>query len=625
MLRRTHDLPVPAELLAPVADAVLQMGALLRSEFHRPGGPRGSGGKAPVDTEIARLLKDRLHGLHACGWHDEEMPRVASESSDTWVVDPQDGTRAFLKRLRGSSISVALVRDDVPVLGVVYAPTAPDDRGDFFAWAENLPATRNGQVLTPIGDAPAVALSADARGPNVWPLGAPDRGDLRPGRIVAFNDEAADFARSNHERIAPARFVAVPSIAYRLALAAAGEVDAGISLTSGLDPYDIAGGHAILRGVGGDLVQLDGKPITYAPSVWFRGCIGGRPGTVAELVGRKLDTPAQKEKRHPALPKHRNSSAFMLSRAQGALLGQLAGDALGSAVEFQKAEAIRSRHPDGVREITDGGTWNTLAGQPTDDSEMALALARCLVAEGRFDAAAVGRAYVAWEASGPFDIGGTTRAGISALAGRGRPNMGSESNGALMRVSPIGLFAAGNPELAAQLANEDAALTHPNPVCVAASSAFAAAIAAGIGGADPATMLSVAVAQAGSGEAAAKVRITILKSMDGLPQRFDGTDQGHVLIALANAFHRLYQRQDLEEALVETVSLGGDTDTNAAIAGALLGACHGREAIPLRWRRAVLSCRAVATRGVHHPRPKEYWPDDAMDLAEALVTGHSHP
>jgi ADP-ribosylglycohydrolase len=203
--------------------------------------------------------------------------------------------------------------------------------------------------------------------------------------------------------------------------------------------------------------------------------------------------------------------------------------------------------------------------------------------------------------------------------------MGSESNGALMRVSPIGLFAAGNPELAAQLANEDAALTHPNPVCVAASSAFAAAIAAGIGGADPATMLSVAVAQAGSGEAAAKVRITILKSMDGLPQRFDGTDQGHVLIALANAFHRLYQRQDLEEALVETVSLGGDTDTNAAIAGALLGACHGREAIPLRWRRAVLSCRAVATRGVHHPRPKEYWPDDAMDLAEALVTGHSHP
>jgi hypothetical protein len=80
---------------------------------------------------------------------------------------------------------------------------------------------------------------------------------------------------------------------------------------------------------------------------------------VAELAGRKLDAPAQKEKRHPARPARRTSSAFMLSRAQGALLGQLTGDARGSVVEFQKAEAIRSRHPHGVREITDGGTCNS--------------------------------------------------------------------------------------------------------------------------------------------------------------------------------------------------------------------------------------------------------------------------
>jgi hypothetical protein len=189
-----------------------------------------------------------------------------------------------------------------------------------------------------------------------WRAG-PER--LAAGRVAAFNDETADVARSNHERIAPARFAAVPSIVHRLALAAAGEVDAGISLTPRRDPCDIAGGHALFRGVGGDLVQLDGKPVTYAPSAWFRGCIGGRPGTVAELAGRKLDAPAQKEKRHPAWPKRRTSSAFMLSRAQGALLGQLTGDALGSVVEFQKAEAIRSRHPHGVGEITDGGTCNS--------------------------------------------------------------------------------------------------------------------------------------------------------------------------------------------------------------------------------------------------------------------------
>ena len=69
----------------------------------------------------------------------------------------------------------------------------------------------------------------------------------------------------------------------------------------------------------------------------------------------------------------------LLSRAQGCLLGQLTGDALGSLVEFQSPHVIRCNYPEGVREMVDGGTWNTIAGQPTDDSEMALLLARMLV------------------------------------------------------------------------------------------------------------------------------------------------------------------------------------------------------------------------------------------------------
>ena len=70
-------------------------------------------------------------------------------------------------------------------------------------------------------------------------------------------------------------------------------------------------------------------------------------------------------------------------------MGQLAGDALGSLVEFQTPESIARQYPNGVRELVDGGTWGTIAGQPTDDSEMALALARSLVKLGGFDADAV--------------------------------------------------------------------------------------------------------------------------------------------------------------------------------------------------------------------------------------------
>jgi len=73
--------------------------------------------------------------------------------------------------------------------------------------------------------------------------------------------------------------------------------------------------------------------------------------------------------------------AEMLKRAQGCLLGQLAEDALGSLVEFQTPEQIRREYPDGIRELADGGTWNTIAGQPTDDSEMALLLARLIPAQ----------------------------------------------------------------------------------------------------------------------------------------------------------------------------------------------------------------------------------------------------
>ena len=61
-----------------------------------------------------------------------------------------------------------------------------------------------------------------------------------------------------------------------------------------------------------------------------------------------------------------------LSRAQGCLLGQLAGDSLGSLVEFRSPQEIRRKYPNGVRELEDGGTWGTIAGQPTDDSEMGL-------------------------------------------------------------------------------------------------------------------------------------------------------------------------------------------------------------------------------------------------------------
>lgn len=582
--------PAAAALLPDVVELVSAAGAMIRAEFHRPDGPRGSGSKAPIDTEVEQVLKDGLLALHACGFVGEETDRVHASGSDVWVVDPQDGTTDFLAGCRGSAVSVALMRTGRPVLGVVFAPLAPDDRGDLIAWAEGAALTRNGLSVRRAG------------------AGAPT--------VIAMNVKAPDYARHNHESLRGIRIRAIPSPAYRLALAAAGEVDAAVSLVAGLAHWDIAGGHALLIGAGCRLVERYGHLVDYRRRS-FDGCIGGPEDVVTALVALRPG-PGPREMRTSAHPRVRVADAERLARAQGCLLRQLAGDALGSAVEFRSAAEIARSHPDGITRLTDGGTWNLIAGQPTDDSEMALALARTLVSGSGFDPARVGQAYVRWARSGPFDMGGTTSAGITALAEGRQARSDSQANGALMRVSPIGVFAAGDPALAARLAAEDARLTHPHPVCQSASAAFAAAIAAGVAGGTAEDMCAAADRHAGDGDGAKPVRQRLSLARRHEPEEFEH-QMGWVLTAFQNAFHHLMRGTPVAAAVSATVARGGDTDTNAAICGALLGACQGRDAIPLQWRNAVLSCRPVKARGILHPRPQEYWPDDALELAEALL------
>jgi len=213
-------------------------------------------------------------------------------------------------------------------------------------------------------------------------------------------------------------------------------------------------------------------------------------------------------------------------------------------------------------------------------------------------------AYRDWLQTRPIDIGETTERGLLGLH-----TTESESNGSLMRVSPIGVWAAGDPARAAAAAREDSALTHPNPVCVETCAALCAAIAAGVAGATRKDMVKAAAAHC-TGPAREAVE------RSALPASFE---RPLALTALQNAFHRLASRASVEESLVATVGCGGDTDTNAAIAGALLGAFHGRNAFPSRWIYPVLACRPLAEAAVARPRPMEYWPDDVLEVAEALL------
>jgi ADP-ribosylglycohydrolase len=246
---------------------------------------------------------------------------------------------------------------------------------------------------------------------------------------------------------------------------------------------------------------------------------------------------------------------------------------------------------------------------------MALALARSLLKRGEFDMTVVREAYRAWILSGPFDYGFTVS---NALSDKFDP--ASQANGALMRVSPLGIFGALHDlEKVARWAQEDAAITHLNPICGDASALYAVAIAEAIRDGLPAREVYDRLVERAKAMGVDAALLWAIKQAETEPPRDYETHMGHVQIALHNALWELLYAKSLEEGVVETVLKGGDTDTNAAICGALLGSVYGRDAIPNQWEQTILNCRLAEGPGVHWPRPKEYWPTDALDLAAELV------
>jgi ADP-ribosylglycohydrolase/fructose-1,6-bisphosphatase/inositol monophosphatase family enzyme len=582
-------------------EAARRAGDLLRDDLHRPDGPRGHDDKADADVEAERLVRDLLLGAFPdWGYLGEETGRVApGPGLPVWLVDPNDGTRDYLKGRRGSSVSIGLLYEGRPVLGVVFAFAYPDDRGDLFAWAEGCgPLRRNDRALEP-----RLALA------------------LGPDETVLISGGADRDPEMHLRGVAPARYRSVPSIAHRLALVAAGEAAGTVSLFAP-SAWDFGAGHALLRASGAVLLDADAAPVGYRPDGTSRTprAFAGTEG-VARALHAAAWTPTQRgagasaDADGPVRLRRGRSivDAGLLSRAQGLLLGQVAGDSLGALVEFQKEAQIAERFADGPRRLEDGGVHSTLAGQPTDDSEMALALARTIAAAGRYDPTAAIEAYRRWYRSGPFDVGTTTRTALSGYV------VGdSQANGALMRVSPLAVFAhALEAERAAEAAREDAALTHPHAVCRDASAAFVVAASHAVRHGDgPEAAYAAAL-----GWARAHARTEVVESLEAardVAPVCDGQNQGWVRIALQNAFHELVRAASLEEGVVRTVRRGGDSDTNAAIAGALLGAVHGRAGVPDQWRLAILSCRPHVLRA-KHPRPMAYWPPFVYELAELLL------
>lgn len=239
--------------------------------------------------------------------------------------------------------------------------------------------------------------------------------------------------------------------------------------------------------------------------------------------------------------------------------------------------------------------------------------------------------YARWRASDPVDIGNATkraldaitqdRTGQPAAAARAAADPRSASNGALMRQSPLAIWGALlPPDLLADVVRRDTSLTHPHVECGDASEVFvltvATVIRSGLSG-EEAWRFAVDYHRAhGRNDVIAQA---LHRAADSMPH-FGPDRRGHVAVALQNAFYQALHARSFEAGLVTTAMQGEDADTNAAVAGVLLGAVYGADSIPQRWRTSVEECRPDDGQpGVVRSRPQIYWPGDVRSKVRELA------
>lgn len=294
-------------------------------------------------------------------------------------------------------------------------------------------------------------------------------------------------------------------------------------------------------------------------------------------------------------------------RALGALYGLAIGDALGMPTQMMSRSEIAARYGSITRFEPAAADHPLAAGMAaasvTDDTEQALLLARLLI-EGRgiVDPLAFAHALVAWEddmrARGSLDLLGpsTKRAVQAVLDGSSLDEAGQygTTNGAAMRITPVGIAFRVDDSFVDHVVDASF-VTHNTGVALAGAAAVAAAVSAGIDGQPPlAAALSAASSAATRGHwvAAADVaaRIQWARSLASLDEIYElvGTSLAtQESVPAAFGILALYAG-DPWGAVCAAASLGGDSDTIAAMVGAIAGATHGYLAFPVAVRREVV-------------------------------------
>lgn len=283
-----------------------------------------------------------------------------------------------------------------------------------------------------------------------------------------------------------------------------------------------------------------------------------------------------------------------IERYRGCLLGLAIGDAVGTTLEFQSPGTFTP-----INDMVGAGSFGLKPGQWTDDTSMALCLAESLIEQHGFEPTDQLEKYLKWYREGHlsstgecFDIGNTVQTALLQFERTRQPYCGSTNprsagNGSIMRLAPVPLFFAQNPQEAIAKSAESSRTTHGAATAIDACRYLGALLVGAVNGASREELLSNHYSPIPGYwdenplvEQIDEIAAGSFKYRE--PPQIQGT--GYVVNSLEAALWAFERSDSFKEGCLLAVNLGDDADTTGAVYGQLAGAFYGEQGIPEDWR-----------------------------------------
>jgi ADP-ribosyl-[dinitrogen reductase] hydrolase len=278
----------------------------------------------------------------------------------------------------------------------------------------------------------------------------------------------------------------------------------------------------------------------------------------------------------------------------GVLLGLACGDALGRPVEFETAEAIQNEHGT-VEEMLADGMHGKPAGTITDDTQLALYIARSLVENGRFDPEDIATRFREWYNTDPFSIGRTTQWALYDLttgyswdeAGQRAWEGNNAGNGSVMRCAPLALAYHDDPDTLVEVSKHSSAITHYDPRCIYGCVVLNLTLAEIIDDADAPLQTALDHVEHEAPTELIDALRPVCRSADPRIDPASLEPNGYVIGTLRTALYDGLSAESAEEGIITAVNRGGDADTVGAVTGAVVGARFSKSEFPDRWLKVI--------------------------------------